>query len=141
MEGNEVNRMDASAIVPESKGTEVEVISKERWEEIWRMHAAGQTISEIARLLDLDRKTVRVSLRKQEWTPERRRQCSETESPAMRAIRGLAPDNRQPLICANNWTQSGTNVLLGRQSRQGEGTQYFPMISMGVWRDSFAANS
>lgn len=72
MEGNDVNRGDASVIVPESKGTEAEVISKERWEEIWRMHAAGQTISEIARLLDLDRKTVRFSLRKKEWAPYRR---------------------------------------------------------------------
>lgn len=47
------------------------MISKERWEQIGQMAAAGSSISAIARELDLDRKMVRHSLRKQQWTPYR----------------------------------------------------------------------
>ncbi len=49
--------------VPEV-GAEVPVIGKERWEEIRRMRADGQTVSQIARLTGLDRKTVRSCLGK-----------------------------------------------------------------------------
>lgn len=37
-----------------------------------QMAAAGQSISAIARALDLDRKTVRRWLREQQWAPYRR---------------------------------------------------------------------
>ena len=57
-----------------ASGAEAEVISKERWEQIGQMAAAGRSISAIARELDLDRKTVRHSLRKQQWAPYRREQ-------------------------------------------------------------------
>ena len=48
------------------------MISKECWEHINQMAAAGRSISAIARELDLDRKTVRGGLRKQQWAPYRR---------------------------------------------------------------------
>jgi transposase len=52
----------------------------ERWEEMQRMRAAGQTISAIARATGFDRKTVRACLRKGEWAPYRR------EAPARRLL-------------------------------------------------------
>jgi len=37
----------------------------------------------------------------------------------------------------NNWTQDGTEMLLGRRSRQGgTGLQRFRLIHMGDWCDS-----
>jgi len=40
-------------------------------------------------------------------------------------------------MCSTHWTRCGTNVLLGRPSRQGE-RQFIAirLILMGVWRDS-----
>jgi transposase len=51
------------------------VVGRERWEELQRLRAAGQTISQIARETGFDRKTVRACLRKGEWAPYRRK-CS-----------------------------------------------------------------
>ncbi|MGH9242067.1 MAG: IS21 family transposase [Vicinamibacterales bacterium] len=48
------------------------MIGKERWEEIRRLAEGGETVSAIARHLDLDRKTVRGWLRKEAWTPYQR---------------------------------------------------------------------
>jgi transposase len=46
------------------------MIDRERWEEIRRRHLElGQPIAEIARLLDLDRKTVRRCLQQEAWRP------------------------------------------------------------------------
>jgi len=43
-------------------------------------------------------------------------------------------------MCSLHWTRGGTNVLLGRPSRQGDGRLTADrLIPMGVWRDSFAA--
>ena len=82
MEGNQV--MDAAAVaapgivaVPEV-GAEMPVISKERWEQMRRMHDLGQSVSQIARTAGLDRKTVRNGLRKAEWMPYRRTPVAET---------------------------------------------------------------
>lgn len=72
MDGKEVNEVAASATVLESNGMEAKVVNKERWEEIGRLRAAGLTISEIGRLTQLDRKTVRANLRKSIWAPYRR---------------------------------------------------------------------
>lgn len=60
------------------QGAEGEVVGKERWEEIRRLQAAGQSVSAIARLLDLDRKTVRYWLRQAQWAPYRREAKGET---------------------------------------------------------------
>lgn len=54
------------------QGTEAPVVGRERWEELQRMRAAGQTISQIARMSGFDRKTVRACLRKTEWGPYQR---------------------------------------------------------------------
>lgn len=48
------------------------MISKERWAEIQRRAAAGETVSAIARALDLDGKTIRASLHKAAWQPYQR---------------------------------------------------------------------
>jgi transposase len=67
----------ANVPVPEV-GTEEPVIGKERWQEIRRMRADGQAVSQIARATGLDRKTVRRCLRQPEWTPYRRTPLVET---------------------------------------------------------------
>ena len=55
----------------------VSVVSKERWEELGRMRSAGQSVSQIARVTGLDRKTVRSCLRKAQWAPYRRAAASQ----------------------------------------------------------------
>jgi transposase len=76
MEGNQVSEaakisVPANVVVPEV-GTEMPVISKERWEAIQRMRVEGHSVSEIARRSGLDRKTVRSCLRSSQWAPYRR---------------------------------------------------------------------
>jgi transposase len=66
-------------------GVEMPVISKERWEEMRRMRDAGQSVSQIARLTGMDRKTVRSGLRRSEWIPYRRAAVAETLLSAHRA--------------------------------------------------------
>jgi len=40
-------------------------------------------------------------------------------------------------MCSTHWTRCGTNVLLGRPSRQGDQQGIVARsILMGVWRDS-----
>ena len=51
---------------------EVEMVGRDRWEEIHRRASTGATIRAIARALDVDRKTVRRCLRQTEWKPYRR---------------------------------------------------------------------
>lgn len=52
---------------------EVEMIGQERWAEIRRLHfEAGESISAIARCLELDRKTVRRCLQSEAWQPYQR---------------------------------------------------------------------
>lgn len=48
------------------------MVSEVRWAEIQRRREAGETVSGIARAMDLDRKTVRASLRRRAWQPYRR---------------------------------------------------------------------
>ena len=58
---------------------EVCMVDQERWAEIRRLHEAERvSVSEIARRLDLDRKTVRRSLRQPTWHPYRRAARAET---------------------------------------------------------------
>jgi transposase len=82
MEGNQVVQEVAVEVpgivaVPEV-GAEMPVISKERWEQMRRLHALGQSVSQIARTAGLDRKTVRNGLLKAEWMPYRRTPVAET---------------------------------------------------------------
>jgi len=46
-----------------------EMIGRERWEELRRMHVEGRPLALIARQTGLDRKTVRRCLRQAEWRP------------------------------------------------------------------------
>jgi len=48
------------------------MISEARWAEVQRRTTAGETVSAIARALDLDRKTVRAARRKPAWRPYQR---------------------------------------------------------------------
>ena len=83
MEGNEQQMLESGTVNETVSGactvlvSEVDagesVVSKERWEELARMRAAGQSVSQIARTTGLDRKTVRACLRKGQWEPYRRR--------------------------------------------------------------------
>ena len=58
----------ATTIDPEQRVLgEVEMVGRDRWEEIHRRAAAGGSIRAIARDLGLDRKTVRRCLRQSEW--------------------------------------------------------------------------
>ncbi|MBA2527786.1 MAG: IS21 family transposase [Pyrinomonadaceae bacterium] len=89
MEGNQVVAGDvvvaaAKVAVPEV-GAEMPVISKERWEDLRRMQGDGQSVSQMARLTGLDRKTVRSCLRKSEWMAYRRTPAAETLLSAHRA--------------------------------------------------------
>jgi transposase len=79
MEGKKEVVLEVPGIVavPEL-GAEMPVISKERWEQLRRLHALGQSISQIARTAGLDRKTVRTGLRKLEWAPYQRTPVAET---------------------------------------------------------------
>lgn len=58
--------------------TEAQVLNKERWEEIRRLHAGGSTVSAMARLLELDRKTVRYWMRQATWVPYQRPAAAST---------------------------------------------------------------
>lgn len=58
---------------------EAMVLSKGRWDEVRRLHALEKLkISEIARRLDIDRKTVRRCLQQREWRPYERTPRTET---------------------------------------------------------------
>lgn len=89
MEGNQVVEgavIDAPAnVAVPTMGTEMPVISKERWEDLRRMRAEGQSVSQIARRSGLDRKTVRSCLREAQWSGYRRRPLAETLLSAHRA--------------------------------------------------------
>jgi len=82
MEGNQA--MDEAVadtpamVAAPAMGVEMPVISKERWEEMRRMRDDGQSVSQIARVTGMDRKTVRSGLRRSEWIPYRRTAVAET---------------------------------------------------------------
>lgn len=61
------------------------VVSKQRWEELDRMRAAGMAVSAISRATGLDRKTVRACLRRGRWEPYRRAGTTQTLLSAHRA--------------------------------------------------------
>ena len=57
---------------------EVEMVGRDRWEEIRRRAGAGASIRAIARALDVDRKTVRRLLRQKQWKPYQRTARADT---------------------------------------------------------------
>jgi transposase len=67
-----------ATVLGDSLGTEKTVIAEQQWRAIHERRAAGMKVSEIARELDLDRKTVRSALKRRAWQPYRRRASSGT---------------------------------------------------------------
>jgi transposase len=70
------------------------MVDQERWAEIRRLRQEERaSLSEIARRLDLDRKTVRRSLRQATWQPYRRAVVTETRLTAHAdCVQGRAPE-------------------------------------------------
>ena len=102
-------------------GTEAEVVGKERWEELRWLQRAGQSVSAIARLLDVDRKTVRHGLRHPAWAPYRREAKGETVlSPPLAWLAERAPQVHalQPQIHA-----LGHALTLPARPRAGRGSR------------------
>ena len=79
MEGERAVVVPTPVMLPAPEvDAEMPVISKEKWEGLWRMRVAGQSVSDIARTTGLDRKTVRSALRKPQWLPYQRAPAAET---------------------------------------------------------------
>ncbi len=70
--------MTISEKIPEQILGEAGMVQRDRWEEVRRLAAAQKSVSEIARELALDRKTVRRCLRQAAWQPYRRTVTPET---------------------------------------------------------------
>lgn len=86
---------ETTIMPPQSHHTgEVCMVDQERWTEIRRLRQEERaSLSEIARRLDLDRKTVRRSLRQATWQPYRRAVVTETRLTAHADfVRGRAPE-------------------------------------------------
>lgn len=75
---------------------EVEMVGEERWTEIRRLcNEEGRSISSIARLLDLDRKTVRRCVRERSWQPYQRQPVAATlMTPHRQWLEARAPQVR-----------------------------------------------
>ena len=72
MSHDEVNK--GTMLGHQRKALEAEMVGEERWAEIRRQHnEEGQSISAIARQMDLDRKTVRRCIRDDTWRGYQRR--------------------------------------------------------------------
>lgn len=78
MEGKEVVVEAPATVATPEMGMEASVLSKERWEQLRRLRAAGTSVSQLARMSGLDRKTVRAALGKDAWMPYRRAPVAET---------------------------------------------------------------
>jgi transposase len=101
MEGNQgvgevVVDAPVMVAVPEV-GAEMPVITEERWEEVRRVRAEGQSMSQIARVTGLDRTTVRSSLRRAEWMPYRRTPVAE---PVLSAHQALLVERPPAVSCS-----------------------------------------
>jgi transposase len=79
VEGQKRESAMASVTVPGgSPRAETSVIAEQQWRAILERRGTGMNVSEIARDLDLDRKTVRNALKRREWQPYRRRTSGAT---------------------------------------------------------------
>lgn len=93
---SEVIAVSQCNLSPREEGNEGNVmLGRERWEEVRRMHAEGQSLSRIARETHLDRKTVRRCLRQEVWKPYGRATSSPTLlAPHMTWLTERAPQVR-----------------------------------------------
>jgi transposase len=78
MDGKQVEVAVPGNLPAPTEGAEELVVGKERWQEVCRLRAENWSVSEIARLTGLDRKTVRSCLRKSQWQPYRRAAAADT---------------------------------------------------------------
>src|SRR4051812_18190101 len=70
--------LEACNVAASEADAGVAVVNKERWEDLGRLRAAGQSVSQIARATGLDRKTVHSCLKKTQWQPYRRAAAAQT---------------------------------------------------------------
>lgn len=68
----------AATVCESHSDTEAKVLNQGRWEEIHARRGEGQSVSCIAREMDLDRKTVRRCLRQSSWEPYSRRSVGQS---------------------------------------------------------------
>ena len=66
------SEVSAVSVASPGLGEEDVVVGQERWEELHRLKASGMTVSGIARVTGLDRKTVRRCVRQVRWQAYRR---------------------------------------------------------------------
>lgn len=87
-------RKEGTMLLHQPKAMEVEMVGQDRWAAIRRgYYQEGQSISEIARSLDLDRKTVRRCIRDTVWRPYQRRAKADTLlAPHAQWLRQRAPE-------------------------------------------------
>ncbi len=82
MDGNreiDIGNAETTTVPVFAKDTEVPMLGKERWEQVCRLyHVDGMNISQIARVTDLDRKTIRRCVRKSAWQAYQRQVAATT---------------------------------------------------------------
>ncbi|MET0335917.1 MAG: IS21 family transposase [Rhizobacter sp.] len=74
------------------ENTEAPVLGQQQWETIQERRSRGQSISAIAREMDLDRKTVRSCLNQARWAPYRRADASSLLDPHRQWLAERAPE-------------------------------------------------
>jgi len=106
------------ATVPVSmEDAEAPMLGQQQWEAVHVRHAQGQTISAIARELDLDRKTVRTCLRQSSWQPYRRAACGSLLDPHRDWLAERAPQVNYSArilwqeLCAQRGFQGGYVIV------------------------------
>lgn len=77
-ESTAVSVVAAAIVTGSTSETEFAMLTQSRWQEIVRLRSEGRSVSQIARTLEVDRKTVRACLRKQTWQPYRREPAAQT---------------------------------------------------------------
>lgn len=83
----------AAATVPVlERDTEAPVLGQQQWESIHERRSGGQSISAIARELQLDRKTVRACLRQVSWRPYSREATGSLLDPHRQWLAERAPE-------------------------------------------------
>ena len=74
------------------ENTEAPVLGQQQWETVHERRSRGQSISAIAREMDLDRKTVRSCLQQARWAPYRRADASSLLDPHRQWLAERAPE-------------------------------------------------
>ena len=67
-----VQALPGGTVSESHRDTEIDVVGQQQWEEVRAQRSAGHSVSAIARELNLDRKTVRSCLKREQWAPYQR---------------------------------------------------------------------